>query len=292
MDIRIPHLDVGSGRGRGALTLFPIWVDAPSIPSVKWSAGDLGVGELPTGPSVGSLLVVNRSSRPTLLVEGDLLAGGMQHRMAASKTLLAPRAESPVDVLCVEHWRWSGERAHRSTGGRASYAVRQGSLAASDIAPGRAQFEVWNRVGRYDRELDASPTSSMLDHLDAVEEEPIRRMSGQRGVIVGIGGRVIGLELFGSSRGLAARWKGLVRAAQLDARLAPAIRTRAQAARDFVRALGRTTLRDGDRAGLASDVRSTGGPLRAAGVRGTQLAGSPLLHLTAFDDSHPLLAAA
>lgn len=40
-------------------------------------------------------------------------------------------------------------------------------------------------------------------------------------MIVGIGGRVVGMGLFGSSRDLTARWDGLVQAAQLDARMAP-----------------------------------------------------------------------
>jgi hypothetical protein len=288
MSTHLPHLDVGSGRQRGALTLFPVWIDAPSIHGIEWRTTGLEVGELPAGPSVGQLLVGNREPRPTLLLEGDLLDGGMQHRMAASSTLLPAHEAMPVDVLCVEAGRWSGERAHRSTGRRASYAVRQGNLAGG----GRDQDEVWTRVRRYDAAFEASPTSSMLDHLDRVDDEPVRRMSGQRGVIVGIGGRVIGMELFGSSRGLAARWDGLVRAAQLDARLAPVHATPAQAARDFVRALGRTTLEDRERSGLATAVHSTHGPLMASGARGTSLPGAPLLHLTAFDATHPLLVAA
>jgi hypothetical protein len=289
MSTHLPHLDVGSGRQRGALTLFPVWVDAPSIPGIVWSTAALEIGELPNA-SVGTLVVANHDARPALLLEGDLLAGGRQHRMAASSTLLPARESMPVDVLCVEQGRWAGERAHRSTGRRASYAVRQGNLAGGER--GGSQGEVWERVRRYDRALQASPTSSMLDHLDRVDDEPVRRMSGQRGVIVGIGGRVIGMELFGSSRGLAARGAGLVRAAQLDARMAPTTRTTSHDAREFVRALGRTSLRDGDRAGLASAIRSDHGPLRATGVRGADLPGAPLLHLTAFDDTHPLLAAA
>ena len=290
MTTHIPHLDVGSGRQRGALTLFPVWVDSPSIRGLEWATAGLDVGELPTGPSVGSLIVGNPAPRPTLLLEGDLLVGGMQHRMAASSTLLAPGEAQPVDVLCVEQGRWSGERAHRSAGRRASYSVRQGNLSARER--GGSQGEVWSRVSRYDRALEASPTSSMLDHLDRVDDEPVRRMSGQRGVIVGIGGRVIGMELFGSSRGLAARWDGLVRAAQLDARLAPVHATPAQAARDFVRALGRTSLRDAESAGMATGIQSDHGPLTVSGVRHAPVLGSALLHLTAFDDSHPLLQAA
>jgi hypothetical protein len=288
MNLHLPHLDVGSGRRRGGLTLFPVWIDEPSVHGIGWRTSGLAVGELPGDASVGQLVVENPAPRPTVLLEGDLLVGGMQHRMAASSTLLPAHEAMPVDVLCVEHGRWSGERMHRSTGRRASYAVRQGNLVGRERS-GSAQTEVWARVARYDREFTASPTSSMLDHLDRVDDEPVRRMSGQRGVIVGIGGRVIGMELFGSSSGLAARWDGLVRAAQLDARMAPMHATPAQAARDFVRALGRTEFLDGERAGLATAVRSTGGPLTVSGVR---LPHAPMLHLTAFDDTHPLLAAA
>lgn len=176
--------------------------------------------------------------------------------------------------ICVEQGRWAGERAHRASGCRASYAVRQGNLIGEER--GSAQFEVRSRVSRYDRELAASPTSSMLDHLHRIDEQPIRRMSGQRGVIAGIGGR----------------WDGLVRAAQLDARLAPRVATPAQAARHLVRALGRATLRDGGAAGAAGSVRSDGGRLQVSGVRGLLGASEPLLHLTAFDATHPLLAAA
>lgn len=287
MSTRIPHLDVGSGRQRRALPLFPVWIDEPSVRGLEWSTTGLDVGELPTGASVGSLIVGNPAPRPTVLLEGDLLVGGMQHRMAPSSTVIDAGDAMPIDVVCVEHGRWSGERAHRSTGRRASYAVREGNLAGRER--GSSQSRVWDRVGRYDRDLVASPTSSMLDHLDRVDDEPLRRVSGQRGVIVGIGGRVIGMELFGSSRGLAARWDGLVRAAQLDARLAPVRATPAQAARDFVRALGRTSFRDAERAGLAMAVHSTGGPLM---VSGTRLPDAPLLHLTAFDATHPLLVAA
>jgi hypothetical protein len=290
MNDLIPLLDVGTGRRRGPLTLFPVWADAPTIHGIEWKATGLDVGELPSGPSVNTLVVSNPAPKPTLLIEGDLLVGGMQHRMAASSTLLPARESVPVGVLCVEHGRWSGERAHRSAGGRASYSVRQGNLAAE--ARGGSQSEVWQRVSRYDRAFAASPTSSMLDHLAAVDEEPVRLMPGQRGVIVGIGGRVIGIELFGSGRALRARWDGLVRAAQLDARMAPDRATPAQAARDFVRALGRTPLRESGGAGLADAIRGEHGPLRAAGIRGTALPGSPLLHLTAFDDAHPLLQAA
>jgi hypothetical protein len=289
MNTQIPHLDVGSGRQCGALTVFPVWVDAPSVRGLEWSTTALEVGEMPDA-DVNRLVVGNPATRPTVLLEGDLLVGGMQHRMAASSTVLPGEDALTVDVLCVEAGRWSGEHLHRSTGRRASYAVRQGGLAAFER--GASQSEVWSRVSRYDRRFGSSPTSSMLDHLDRVDDEPVRRMSGQRGVIIGVGGRVLGMELFGSSKGLAARWDGLVQAAQLDARLAAPVPTRSQAARDFVRALGRTSLRDGGAAGMAAAVRSDHGPLRVSGVRGAHLPEAPLLHLAAFDDSHPLLAAA
>ena len=106
MSTHLPRLDVGSGRQRGALTLFPVWIDEPSVRGLEWSTTGLDVGELPTGASVGRLVVGNPTPRPAVLLEGDLLVGGMQHRMAASSTLLPARESMAVDVLCVEHGRW------------------------------------------------------------------------------------------------------------------------------------------------------------------------------------------
>jgi hypothetical protein len=129
----------------------------------------------------------------------------------------------------------------------------------------------------------------MLEHLRRDEAPAIKRMPGQRGVVVGIGGRVLGLELFGSSRGLASRWDGLVQAAWLDARSAPAVPTPSWQARKLIRALGSLALGVGGAQGSYRAVRFDEGPLRVSGIAAAHAPALAPIHLTAFDDAHPLL---
>lgn len=280
MDTYFPHLDVGSGRHIGALTLFPVWTDAPAVRGLNWRLSDLTVGELTTGAQVDRLMVENESPKPTVLIEGDLLAGGLQHRMAAASLVVPSSASMPIDVVCVEQGRWSGGAMHRAEG-------RRGTLRTRRSAVDRRQGGVWGGIGDYDEAFGRSTTSSMLDHLARVEGPSVDLMPGQRGVIVGVGGRVLGLELFGSTAGLRARWAGLVSAAGIDARLAPTVRTESWRAREFVRALARLDLEPEWDLGVER-INADGDRFRVSGI---SLAASPI-HLMAFDDSHPVLAAA
>lgn len=290
METHIPHLDVGSGRHLGPLTLFPIWSDARHLRGLCWTTSALGVEET-DGGSVPRLRVQNRGARSAVLIEGDVLVGGFQHRMAASTRVIPGHATTDVDVLCIEQGRWGGDREHRLDGRRGAPSVRHANVAGD----GARQGDVWRRIARYDRELGASGTSSMLDHLEGDAEgidvaQVMRPMAGQRGVVVGIGGRVIGAELFGSARALAARWDGLVRAAQLDARLAPSVRTTSHDARSFVRGLGRLRLDVAEHLVGASAIAAKHDALRISGVARIESDGTPVpLHLMAFDDSHFLL---
>src|SRR5205807_1733495 len=107
---------------------------------------------------VPCLEVLNRAARPTVLIEGDVLAGGLQHRMAASTRVVPAHSRDRVDVLCIEQGRWSGGAAHRADGHRAAPTVRHANLGRGGS---ERQGEVWRRIGRYDRDFGASSTSSM-----------------------------------------------------------------------------------------------------------------------------------
>ncbi|MFU8947545.1 ARPP-1 family domain-containing protein [Mycetocola zhadangensis] len=289
---QLPQLHVGHGSHFGALSVFPVWVDAPRIAGVDWAANALTVAEREGSPVVGELVLNNASRRPLVILEGDLLQGGWQDRMLARSLVLAPREARVADALCVEHGRWGGVSAHAARGRRSVPSVRHGNVSNDRISTDTdSQHEVWRRIGRYEIGLGATASSSMLDHLDRSKPVELRRLDGQRGVILGVGGRVIGAELFGSVTGLAARWQGILDAASLDARIAPTVRTTSSNARRFARALQAMTLEDGGDAGLARQLGSQQGNLRASGIGfgGPASVGNQIIHLTAFDDSHPLL---
>lgn len=293
MNRRIPQLHVGHGTHFGALSVFPVWVQSPRVAGLEWSAGRIRVDEREGSPVVGELVLHNTTPRPVVALEGDLLKGGWQDRMLATSIVLEPLEGRVVEALCVEHGRWGGGGSHASSGRKSAPSVRHGNVSVREGQ--HPQHEVWRRIGRFETSLGATASSSMLDHLDRAEPIKLDRLEGQRGVIIGIGGRVIGVELFGSTTGLRARWQGMLDAAALDARLAPPVRTPASRAREFARRLMAMTLEDGGDAGLARELRSHQGSLRASGIAVTKDELFPcadltrIIHLTAFDDSHPLL---
>lgn len=245
---------VGRGTTRGAVTVFPIWAEVVHPVSYSMDQALAVVGERPDGPSVGSLLVSNTAPVPLLLLEGQLLEGGMQHRMVATSMLLAPAARVPLEVVCVEHGRWHGDGGHRSRGRRASARVRSG-LRAED-----RQGEVWRRVAGYESSFGPSPTSSYLEHADRAEARVadlvrgLRPFPGQVGVLIGLAGQPLTAEIFDSPRMLARQFDAIVRAAAMDAVGLPPIETPGRRARRFMDRLGHVPRRVTGRAGIADAV--------------------------------------
>ena len=59
--------------------------------------------------SVNQLVLINRGSKPLLLLSGEVVSGGKQDRIIAKDRIVRPGSEPlPLDVFCVEHGRWSG----------------------------------------------------------------------------------------------------------------------------------------------------------------------------------------
>jgi hypothetical protein len=84
---------------------------------------------------------------------------------------------------------------------------------------------VWESVARYESAIAATATGSLVDHLDRLDstQPPIRvrPVAGQRGVLLGVGGQPLTVDLFGSAGALRAHLPALIRAARLDAALVP-----------------------------------------------------------------------
>ena len=281
MTLSPTRLHVGQGTTRSPLTVFPVWTDAPSLGSAHSTGSDapVDVAERSGSPAVDQLVVTNRGDRPVLLLAGELLEGGMQHRALTATTLLAPGTPTVLPVLCVEQGRWHGGEAHRRRSRRAPLSL----LPHLERADG--QHEVWRRVSRFGAVAGPSATESLLDRLDAVTTltSGLRPLPGQRGLLVGIAGRPAWLELFGSTRALAEHWTGLLDAATLDALGRPASRTPAALARAFTERVESTPLTRTRSAGLGARWQG-GGRIRVDGVRWHDRTA----HLSAYDLSHSL----
>src|SRR5882757_9324349 len=101
-----------------------------------------------TGDQVNTLVLVNNSKRPLLLLAGEIVTGGKQDRVIA-KDRIVPAGADPIDlsVFCIEHGRWTessakfGTTAKNTSGSfMVQPAVRQQAMVAKD------QQQVWNSV--------------------------------------------------------------------------------------------------------------------------------------------------
>jgi len=100
------------------------------------------------GDQVNTLVLVNNSKRPLLLLAGEIVTGGKQDRIIA-RDRIVPVGADPIDlsVFCVEHGRWtesSSKFGASASGAVGSFmvqpAVRQEAMVAKD------QQQVWNSV--------------------------------------------------------------------------------------------------------------------------------------------------
>jgi len=166
----------------GNLTIFPV-VAAKTYPTSEFLTLDEGLrsGEVIVteagsvqglirrhttpvirhdGAEVNRLVLVNNSSRPLLLLAGEIVTGGKQDRVIG-KDRIVPAESDPVDlsVFCVEPGRWVATSEHFG----ASEAMYGGGIGVGKAAPmammaqpsvrGKAmadknQSEVWSEVNK------------------------------------------------------------------------------------------------------------------------------------------------
>ncbi len=102
------------------------------------------------GASVNQLVLVNRGSKPLLLLAGELVSGGKQDRIIAKDRIVPPGAVPlPLDVFCVEAGRWSAGAQFSAGQLMVHPSVREQAAVAQE------QTKVWEAV-RNGRTADAS----------------------------------------------------------------------------------------------------------------------------------------
>ena len=293
MKVKVPGLHVGKGLSDGVVTSFPVWTDAEHLDDiVTGAAAQVTAGELPVGPQVGRVTVTNEGKQSSLLLEGELLEGGWQTRALTSDLLLAPGETATADVVCVERGRWEGDSAHIRRARRVSPSVQQVLRGRDGSSAQARQGEVWARVARYEATIARTRSESLGDHRDSVGgpvglEQATR--PGQVGVMVGIAGWPVHLELFGSRAALAAHLPGIVAAARLDARLAShAEVVPGRRARRFAELIEALSLAAAVPAGAGQAVSGREGTTAA---RGIATLGGRVAHLSVLNLRHELVEA-
>lgn len=197
------------------------------------------------GDQVNTLVLVNNSDKPLLLLAGEIVTGGKQDRVIA-KDRIVPAGGDPIDlgVFCIEPGRWTEDTASFLPSAKASAqsimvqpTVREKAMVAKD------QQEVWNSVhGAIGGAMKAatpssidSPSSTTLgttSYARAMQNNavaakvdeaaaPLTRSRDQIlaklreehavGVVVAVRGEIVWADIFSDTNLLASYWTKLVR---------------------------------------------------------------------------------
>jgi hypothetical protein len=249
----------------------------------------LAITETSDAGSVPELSVRNPLDAHVLLYDGEELVGAKQNRILNVTVLVEAQSSVQIPVSCVEEGRWAVRSVAMDSAGHVSHAQlrrhKAETLAATPLARGVAQAEVWNEVrAKAERMAAPSPTGAASDMYAAYSARlaeletrfPIE--PGQCGALLALGDTLC-LDWLSRPDAFAQLWPKLRRGYLLDAVEAldqpPAI---AEAITGFVDRVAAIRPATHPSVGLGSDTR-----LRGEGVIGSGLEyGGELLQLSAF----------
>lgn len=157
--------------------------------------------------TVNKLKVTNKSTKPLLLVGGDICKGGNQDRIVAHDVVIPPGKTQVIDVFCVEQGRWEGpSKEFNSAISKAPYDLRGGGVVTSPD-----QGVVWEEAAKYNRERavpESQGTSVMLGISGSVADaakkgydtEVRKALEGNDvvGVVLVRDGQLVSVEVFGN----------------------------------------------------------------------------------------------
>lgn len=249
------ELEVGEPQRDAGLTIFPLLAERDHTLPYRTlrealKSGDVEVVEIGRG-SVGEVLVRNQGPDDVLVLDGEQLIGAKQNRTTSRSILLPARTDTTIPVACMEKGRWrfegytfdhaprhspshvrrkvrevEAERTWKVRGdeGARSEGVRR-TFSAAELS--RAQNPVWDAIDGLAETLDvSSPTADLGAAYDRVKEDTERMLplfpsrEGQRGLLVYLGARFLGLDILGSSGLYARLHQQLLRGYLLDWRRA------------------------------------------------------------------------
>ncbi len=209
----LSQLELGSAQRYGDLTVVPVLITgAPRVVYLSMSdalaSGELTISEVSAGGSVPELAVVNSSSLPVLLIDGEELVGAKQNRVLNASTMVPAQSRIVLPVSCSEAGRWrhvsptffdSGLVAARSVRHRKNLTLSLRLQRSADFLAD--QGAVWAEIGRLQaRRGTVSATQAMRDtfeaHAQAIDEclASLPAVENQVGMFALIGGQVVGFD--------------------------------------------------------------------------------------------------
>ncbi|MDP6052287.1 MAG: HIRAN domain-containing protein [Candidatus Latescibacteria bacterium] len=223
----ISSLEIRTAIRHKNLTICPIYSPNGHTPSYDLlkeaiEASHAEVTEMSEDGVVSELQIINRGTRRILIPEGIMLTGAKQDRIVNVTVLVAAASTFTLPVSCVEEGRWSSVSHGFKATHYAPHSLRANnnvSVREDRESGGRGhgdQNQVWNDVARTMSDMHVeSETQSLPESYEKASDlmaaygNSISLPEGCSGVLVGIAGRICGMDYFGHADTFTRMWPGL-----------------------------------------------------------------------------------
>ncbi|MEJ2722624.1 MAG: hypothetical protein P8181_16020 [bacterium] len=274
-----PTVELGPPATGGALTVWPVMGSNGhrgdyTLLSTAIEKGSAKVTEVSEGAQVPVIEIENIGDVPLLGIQGEEFVGAKQNRTLNVSVLAAP-GTTRIPVTCVEQGRWQAGMRRFGSGMHEYSALRRlkaemtsrSRKTAGDAAVRFAadQSRVWSEVLRASAEHGVhSPTMAMNELYSSGKMkrtlngiiEGVQLPGDSRGVVVALGGRMQGVDLFETEETFAVVWPGLLRSYAFGALgVEKSTPPPTEAAESFVAAPRGLTWSATPSVGLGEDVR-------------------------------------
>lgn len=221
-------LEIGSPFNYRNLTIVPVYAktvkDKTDYITLDEAVnkGYITITEL-DGGRVPQVRLRNNSDHYILLVAGEILTGCRQDRLVGRDALIGPKSKDIIlPVYCSEHGRWTYKNQYEP------YFLSEGSqampLLRGQIYAQKSQSAIWNGIAKHSRKLSVRSESGALQdvyrnrdvreriqtYVDKLEDFP-RLEEDAVGVVVGVGDKIIGIDLFANPGVFNSLWPKLLK---------------------------------------------------------------------------------
>jgi hypothetical protein len=181
--------------------------------------------ELESGGSVPTVQA-KVGIKPIVVIAGETIVGGKQNRIINVSLWLGARKTTAIPVSCLEHGRWNnGVRFAAAAPVDLDLRAKVHKMVAVNARSAAPRFasdqgEVWREISLKEERAGRRSQTAALHDLYAAEAVPVDDYvkafpvpDGANGVAVGIGGKLVALDLFDSAETLQKQWPRLIASA-------------------------------------------------------------------------------
>jgi hypothetical protein len=206
----IKALELGNPFNYRNLTVVPVYAksvrDKTDYVTLDEAVrnGYITISEL-DGGRVPQVRLSNNSGHYILLVAGEILIGCRQDRLVGRDALIGPKSKDVIlPVYCSEQGRWTSKGNNFAIEESQAQPLLRGKIYART-----SQGEIWAGIAKHSQALGVRSASGALQdvyrdekvekkiqtYVDKLEEFP-RLEEDAVGVVVGLGDRIIGVDIF------------------------------------------------------------------------------------------------